>query len=53
MPKITAIPYKKLVRIFETLGFVHDRTNGDHLMYTKASFILQTASVLLPNQYSQ
>ncbi len=35
MPKITPIPYKKLVKIFELEGFTVKRQKGDHLILTK------------------
>ena len=33
--KITPIPYKKLVKIFELEGFTVKRQKGDHLIMTK------------------
>ena len=36
MSKITPIHYKRLVRVFETEGFHHANTTGDHLVYTKS-----------------
>ena len=36
MSKITPIHYKRLVRVFETEGFHHTNTKGDHLIYTKS-----------------
>lgn len=35
MSRLTPLHYRKLVRVFEKLGFVLDRTEGDHLVYTK------------------
>lgn len=35
MAKITPIPYKKLVKIFELEGFTVKRQKGDHLILTK------------------
>jgi predicted RNA binding protein YcfA (HicA-like mRNA interferase family) len=34
--KITPIPYRKLVKIFELEGFVVKRQKGDHLILTKS-----------------
>lgn len=36
MSKITSIHYRKLVKIFELVGFKFRRSKGDHLIYTKA-----------------
>ncbi|MFH1170767.1 MAG: type II toxin-antitoxin system HicA family toxin [Candidatus Vogelbacteria bacterium] len=36
MSRLAPLHYRKLVRVFEKLGFVLDRTEGDHLMYTKS-----------------
>jgi len=33
--KITPIPYQKLVRVFELVGFTVQRQKGDHLILTK------------------
>jgi predicted RNA binding protein YcfA (HicA-like mRNA interferase family) len=33
--KITPIPYRKLVKVFELEGFVVKRQKGDHLILTK------------------
>ena len=35
MPKITAIHYQKLLRVFQKLGFVLQREKGDHLVLIK------------------
>lgn len=35
MPRLSPVNYKKLVKVFERAGFVHDRTEEDHLIYTK------------------
>ena len=35
MLKLNPVSYKKLVCVFEKYGFVHSRTKGDHLIYTK------------------
>ena len=34
--KIVPIPYKSLVKVFESEGFVFKRQRGDHLILTKA-----------------
>lgn len=36
MLKITPISFKRLVCIFEKVGFKYSRTKGDHLVYVKA-----------------
>jgi predicted RNA binding protein YcfA (HicA-like mRNA interferase family) len=35
MPKISPIPAKKLMRVFEKAGFSCVRIEGDHYVYTK------------------
>ena len=35
MPRLAPVSYRKLVKIFEGLGFVLDRQEGDHLIYVK------------------
>jgi predicted RNA binding protein YcfA (HicA-like mRNA interferase family) len=35
MPKISPIPAKKLMRLFERAGFSCVRIEGDHYVYTK------------------
>jgi len=35
MPKITALPAKKLRKVFEKAGFQCVRIEGDHYVYTK------------------
>lgn len=35
MPAITPIHYKKLIKVFESLGWSYDRTKGDHLVFVK------------------
>jgi len=35
MPKISPIPAKKLMRVFERAGFSCVRVEGDHYVYTK------------------
>jgi len=35
MSKITPIHYRKLVKVFELLGFKFKRSKGDHLIYAK------------------
>lgn len=36
MPRLTPQNYKKLVGVFEKLGFIFDRQEGDHLVYVKS-----------------
>jgi predicted RNA binding protein YcfA (HicA-like mRNA interferase family) len=35
MPKISPIPARKLMRVFERAGFTCVRIEGDHYVYTK------------------
>ncbi|WP_369424675.1 type II toxin-antitoxin system HicA family toxin [Methanothrix sp.] len=35
MPRITPVPYRLLVRVFELEGFTVKRQKGDHLIMTK------------------
>ncbi len=35
MPRLTPIHYRKLAKVFETIGFIHVRTEGDHMVYSK------------------
>jgi predicted RNA binding protein YcfA (HicA-like mRNA interferase family) len=35
MPKLTPIPYEKLIKVFERDGFRIARKRGDHIMMTK------------------
>jgi len=37
MSRFAPLHYRKLVRVFERLGFVLDRTEGDHLVYIKTN----------------
>jgi len=39
MPSIKSINYKKLVKVFETSGWVYDRTKGDHMIFLKKGFL--------------
>ena len=39
MSSIKPIHYKKLVKVFELLGWVYQRTKGDHMIFIKAGFI--------------
>ncbi len=39
MPAITPIHYKKLIKVFEELGWQYDRTKGDHLIFVKEGCI--------------
>ena len=36
MPRLTPVPYQKLVKVFEKDGFTFSRQAGDHRIYTKA-----------------
>lgn len=38
MPKINPIHWRKLAKIFEKNGWMLDRTEGDHLVYTKSGY---------------
>ena len=35
MPRLVPVDYRKLVKLFETVGFILDRQTGDHLVYVK------------------
>ena len=35
MPRITPVPYRKLVRVLEMEGFVLVRERGDHMIFSK------------------
>jgi predicted RNA binding protein YcfA (HicA-like mRNA interferase family) len=39
MPKLSALPYRRLVRVFEAEGFRCVREEGDHLVFTKAGVL--------------
>lgn len=39
MPRITTIPYKKLVRVLELEGFTLVRERGDHMIFSKPSVL--------------
>lgn len=39
MPRLTPIHYRKLIKIFEKIGFIHVRTEGDHLVYQKTGLL--------------
>lgn len=39
MPAINPIHYRKLAKVFEKLGWVYNRTKGDHLIYNKRGFV--------------
>jgi predicted RNA binding protein YcfA (HicA-like mRNA interferase family) len=39
MPKLSPIPYQRLVRVFEAEGFRYVRTEGDHMVFTKTGVI--------------
>ena len=38
MPKIQALPWQKLARVFELDGWTPVRTKGDHVAYVKAGY---------------
>ena len=35
MPKLHPVSYKKFVKVLEAEGFMHVRTEGDHMVFTK------------------
>jgi predicted RNA binding protein YcfA (HicA-like mRNA interferase family) len=35
MPALRPVHYKDLIRVFEQDGFIYNRTEGDHSIYTK------------------
>lgn len=37
--KITPVPYRTLCKVFEQEGWIHARTRGDHLIYTKKGYL--------------
>jgi predicted RNA binding protein YcfA (HicA-like mRNA interferase family) len=39
MPRLSPASYKRLVKVFEADGFRHVRTEGDHMVFTKAGVI--------------
>lgn len=39
MPKFSPISHKRLTAILQAEGFVHVRTEGDHMVFTKAGVI--------------
>lgn len=39
MPKLSPVPYQRLVKVFEADGFRYVRTEGDHLVFTKPGVI--------------
>jgi predicted RNA binding protein YcfA (HicA-like mRNA interferase family) len=39
MPKLSPVSYKQLVKVFEADGFRHVRTEGDHMVFTKAGIL--------------
>jgi predicted RNA binding protein YcfA (HicA-like mRNA interferase family) len=39
MPRLSPVSYKQLVEVFEADGFRHVRTEGDHMVFTKAGVI--------------
>jgi predicted RNA binding protein YcfA (HicA-like mRNA interferase family) len=46
MPKISPIPARKLMRIFERAGFSCVRIEGDHYVYTKEGV---TRPIVIPD----
>jgi predicted RNA binding protein YcfA (HicA-like mRNA interferase family) len=39
MPKLSPVPYKELVRVFEAAGFTCVREEGDHMILTRPGVI--------------
>ncbi len=39
MPRITPIHFRKLAKVFEKAGFTYQRTEGDHMVYTKKGIL--------------
>ena len=39
MPRLTPVHYRKLARVFEKVGFVLDRREGDHLIFVKSGIL--------------
>ena len=39
MPRLSPVSYKQLIEVFEADGFRHVRTEGDHMVFTKAGVI--------------
>jgi len=39
MPKFSPVPYRRLVKVFETEGFRCVRTEGDHMVFTKPGVV--------------
>lgn len=39
MPRIIPVHYRKLAKVFEKEGFLYQRTQGDHLIYTKPGIL--------------
>lgn len=50
MPKITAIDYRLLVRVFESDGFVVSRQKGDHIVMTKSGVLRPVVIKRSPHQ---
>lgn len=52
MPRITPIPYRKLLKIFELDGFVVARRKGDHIAMTnpgvKRPLVIKTSPTDVP-----
>ncbi len=49
MPRITPIPYRKLVRVLELEGFTLVRERGDHMVFTKEGIL---RPVVVPRYHS-
>lgn len=45
MSKINPIHWRKLAKVFERMGWVLDRIEGDHLVYVKSGY---TRPVIIP-----
>ena len=39
MPKLSAVSYKKLLKVFEADGFRRVREEGDHMVFTKPGVV--------------
>jgi len=45
MPRITPVHWRKLVKIFEGIGYTLDRQEGDHLIFVKVG---TTRPIVIP-----
>ena len=50
MPKITAIDYRILIKVFEYDGFIISRRKGDHIVMTKAGVLRPVVIKSSPHQ---